>query len=156
MVCGLVACTDGTPAPVASTPGGPVVFRVLSEGRSAQPCVEGPDSALAIDEDAWIGVFDRHTACLSSPDFTLPRVRFGTEVGLAIWWGQATCDALDVETTAAQRVGHELLVKARTSASGRCPRATGALESFIALQRSALFDGTQTLALELDGQPVAP
>jgi hypothetical protein len=153
----LVACTKQAPTPpVAGAPSGPVTFRVLQQGRNPRPCVDGPDSQIAIDEDAWIGVFDRQTACMSAPDITLPRVRFGTEVAVAVWWGAATCEALDVEVTAAERRGDELILKATTSAKGACPTRLGGLESFVALERSSSFDGSQRLALELDGNPVAP
>jgi len=116
--------------------------------------VDTPDSLVAIDEDAWIDVFDRESACLDSPDISLPRVRFGDEIGVAVWWRAAACKALGVRTTSVERAGDELVIKATTSATGTCPKPLGALESFIAVSRSDLFDGTQTIVLELDGEPL--
>lgn len=152
----LAACTSDAPKATRTPVAGPISFRVLREAHNARACVDPPDSAIALDEDGWINVFDRQTACLPSPEITLPRVRFGSEVGLAIWWDRATCRASAVKTIAVERAGEEVVVRATTSAAATCPATLGALESFLALERSNLYDGSQRLVLELDGEPVAP
>src|ERR1041384_4553592 len=144
----LASCTGHAVAPKPSGPSGVVPFRALSERANPTPCIAAPDFEVALTEDKWIDVFDQETTCDGAPDVRLPDVRFAKEVAVAVWWKAASCDAAGVRTAAVQREGSEVVVTAvtdRAVAGAKCPPASAQLESFIALQRTELYDGSEPI-----------
>lgn len=152
----LTSCARA-PAPAPPRVAGEVSFRVLGEKTNITYCVEGPLFAVAADEAAWVDVFDRQTDCLSDPEIDLPRVRFEREIAVAAWWKVAPCLGHSVATQSVRREGDHVVVRAVTrspSSGSACATATASLESFLALRRSALYDGSQPVAFVLDGREV--
>lgn len=145
-----VACS-GSPKEVADPVRGPLAYRVIKSGRNAHPCVQAPAFSVAPTEEEWIDVFDMQTECRPEADFELPNVRFTREVAVAAWWRPASCAAGTVTVQSVERDGAQIVVTARTAAVEPCPADPGALESFIAVARSPLYDGTQPVRFVIDG-----
>jgi len=136
---------------------GDVPFRVIAEKENPAPCVEPPDFAVATTEDRWIDVFDRETGCRGQQDVDLPELDFTQEVGLVAWWKTAGCLGFRIRTESVERVGNDVLVRARLSGPGPgtvCAAARSALESFLVLQRSSLFTANETVKFILNGATV--
>lgn len=141
----LVGCTSAPPPP---QPEVPLRFTALSEGPNRAPCVEGPDFAVAVDEDAWIDVYDRHTACRSG-DVVLPTVDFDRRFVVVAWWGVEGCAPIEVRGVAA--VGEAVVVRAMRGAGG-CPSGSSA-ESIVAVERPAGGEAIRVVRLDLDDDP---
>jgi hypothetical protein len=136
---------------------GDVAFRVLSEKEVTPYCVDGPDFELASNEHDWIDIFDRETECQPEHDIKLPDVDFTKEVGLAAWWRVDKCLGSKIHTDAIKRVGSQIVVSATATEPPQgtvCASARAELESFYVLERSNLFNGTQTLKFVLNGVTV--
>ena len=133
---------------------GDIPFRVIAEHQNPASCVQPPDFAVATTEDRWIDVFDRETECRREQNVDLPELDFGREVGLVAWWKTEGCLGFHIRTDSVERVGDEVVVRARASGPGPgtvCATARGALESFLVLQRSSLFTGNETVKFVLNG-----
>ncbi len=136
---------------------GDIPFRVIAERENPVSCVQPPDFAVATTEDRWIDVFDRETECRSLKSVDLPELDFGREVGIAAWWRSEGCMGFSIRTDSIERVGNEVLVRARSAGPGPgtvCATARGALESFLVLQKSSLFTGNETVKFLLNGSPM--
>lgn len=135
---------------------GRIAFRVLSEKQNAAYCVDAPDFQLATTENQWIDVFDQETQCQPERDIPLPDVDFSKEAGLAAWWRIDGCLGSKVHTDSIERVGKKIVVSATatTAAPGACATARGELESFLVLEKSNLFSGSETLQFVLNGVTV--
>jgi hypothetical protein len=136
---------------------GDVAFRVISEKQVTPYCVDGPDFQLALTENEWIDIFDRETECQPEHDINLPDVDFGKEAGLAAWWRIEKCLGSKIHTDSIKRVDANIVVSATATESPQgtvCASARGELESFIVIERSNLFTGTQTLKFVLNGVTV--
>jgi hypothetical protein len=149
------ACTAGAKRNDSALDGA-LVFRSLSEKENPMPCNQAPDFAVATTEAQWIDVFDLQTQC--RPDQTqidLPDVDLEREVGVAAWWKRVGCLGFTVKTDSVERKGDEIVVRAHSTApDGVCATAIGQLESFIAIERSERFDGSQPMKFVLDGTSV--
>jgi hypothetical protein len=155
----LVACTGGEPVAVPSPSAQAVPFRAISEAQNATFCVEGPEFAVAHDDDEWIDIYSRQADCRPSGDVSLPRVRFDhpsqAEVVLAAWWKVEGCLGFDVRTTSVERNGDAVVVTAVSSGPEEgqaCATALGGLESFLAVREEAGFAGARTVRFVLDGE----
>ena len=137
---------------------GPVSFRVIIEQQNPEFCVEGPEFMVARNEDQWVTAFDMQTECATAADeVRLPHVDFDAEIAVAAWWKVAGCLGWKIQTTAVERAGDAIVVKASSTgpAAGEvCATALGGLESFLALERSERLSGAKTFRFVLDGKPV--
>lgn len=153
-VAAAAACSSSAPP---GAPEGPIAFRAIEEEQDATSCVEPPELVVALDEGAWIDVFDHETECQPDAEVMLPALDFAREVGVAAWWRRETCLGYDVRTVGVTRKGAEVVVAAVSSgpAPGQvCAQALGVLESFLALERSDLFTGKEPVRFVLDGKTV--
>ena len=132
---------------------GQIAFHVVSEKQSPTYCVDAPDFQIATTENQWIDMFDQETQCQPQRDVQLPDVDFTREAGLAAWWRVDNCLGSKVHTDSIERLGDQVVVSATASGPppGVCAAARGELESFLVLEKSALFTGREPVKLVLNG-----
>lgn len=155
----LLSCgREGATPQISHDLDGPIEYRIVEERQNALSCVEGPDFFIARTEEEWIDAIDMETSCQpESGEIELPRVDFDTEIGVAAWWRTEGCLGWMVKTGKIERNGAEIVVQATATGPGAgvaCATARGTLESFLALERSARFSGTEPVRFVLDGETV--
>ncbi|MGH2725548.1 MAG: hypothetical protein ACRDKS_01085 [Actinomycetota bacterium] len=137
MLVVLAACGDDAILPG----GGPadVTFRAISERQNAALCVRGPAFALAMDADEWKAIWERKNECQPGDASALPPL-LATEAGVAAWWRVEGCLGSGVKTKRITSNGPVITVAATVESPPAefCASAIGGLESFLALDASAV------------------
>lgn len=141
----LAACSGrGQPDPIPKT----LTFRTLGSSRNLNGCVDGPEFGVAFDEDAWIDLYDRHTACTDDATFRLPRIRFPREAVVVAWWGTEPCPGRVLAIRSVVRTGETIVVSAASKpARARCAGDV-AVQSLLAVRGAA---GAIAIEFSLDG-----
>jgi hypothetical protein len=153
----VAACGDDAILPG----GGPadVSFRAISEKQNAALCVHGPAFALALDDGEWKAIWERQHGCQPGDATALPPLLAG-EAGVAAWWRVEGCLGSGIKTERVSSNGRVITVAATVVSPPAefCASAIGGLESFLALDASAVraverirfvLDGTEVGALDV-------
>lgn len=149
----LSACGHATPNVAPSGPSGSLQFRVLLSLTNAHPCVDPPQFGLAQDEARWIDLIDMETSCDGKlTDIPLPAVDFDTEVAVGAWWVGGVCATRRLKVDSVRREPAQ--VEVRASSVGAPCAGSAVAETFLAVQQSDAYDGTQEIAFFLDGAAV--